>query len=102
MDMMTVPEAARKASCGEDKVRKAIRAGTLPARKLANYWVIDAADLSQWMPPPSIAAQEPARQAASEPATQPPVKMKLPVAPPATGRVDLSSLDSFRKQEGRA
>ena len=48
MELLTVPEAARKVSCGEAKIRKALKAGTLPATRFGNYWLIEPADLARW------------------------------------------------------
>lgn len=44
--MLTVPEAARRANRDPETVRRWIRAGKLPARKVGTQHVIDEADLA--------------------------------------------------------
>ena len=44
--MLTVPEAARRADLDPETIRRWIRAGRLPARKVGAQYVIDDADLA--------------------------------------------------------
>jgi excisionase family DNA binding protein len=60
MPLLTVPEAARRAGIGEDAIRRAIKAGALPARKLGHYWVVQSAAVDGWRSgvPPTAPAEE--------------------------------------------
>ncbi len=45
--MLTVPEAARRASRNPETIRRWIRAGRLPARKVGTQHVIEEHDLAE-------------------------------------------------------
>jgi excisionase family DNA binding protein len=47
--MLTVPEAARRAGRDPETVRRWIRAGKLPARKIGTQHVIDEDDLEEFL-----------------------------------------------------
>lgn len=45
--MLTVPEAARRAGRNPETIRRWIREGKLPARKIGTQHVLDEADLAE-------------------------------------------------------
>lgn len=45
--MLTVPEAARRANRNPETIRRWIRSGRLPARKIGTQHVIEEADLDE-------------------------------------------------------
>jgi excisionase family DNA binding protein len=47
--MLTVPEAARRAGRDPETVRRWIRAGKLPARKIGTQHVIEEEDLEEFL-----------------------------------------------------
>lgn len=47
-DYVTVAEASRRLNIHPESVRRLIRGGKLPARKLANTWLIDKTTLEQF------------------------------------------------------
>jgi excisionase family DNA binding protein len=59
--MLTVPEAARRANRDPETVRRWIRAGKLPARKVGTQHVIDEDDLAATIS--EVSAREPAGRA---------------------------------------
>lgn len=56
--MLTVPEAARRAALDPETIRRWIRAGRLPARKVGTQYLIDDTELAQAIggPLPSASA----------------------------------------------
>jgi len=45
--MLTVPEAARRANRNPETIRRWIRAGKLPSRKIGTQHIIDESDLDE-------------------------------------------------------
>lgn len=53
--MLTVPEAARRARCNPETIRRWIRSGRLRSQRIGTQHVIDESDLRALMPPPARA-----------------------------------------------
>jgi excisionase family DNA binding protein len=47
-EMLTVPEAADEKGVHPHSIRRAIKAGRLPAIQKGNYWLIQRGDLEKW------------------------------------------------------
>jgi len=61
LELMTVEEAARRAACHVETIRRAIRVGRLHASRIGSRWRVSPDDLQTWM-----SAAEPAgRQSGS-------------------------------------
>ncbi len=56
--MLTVPEAARRAGRDPETIRRWIRAGRLPARKIGTQHVIEEGDLAEILGAPSLPVPE--------------------------------------------
>jgi excisionase family DNA binding protein len=53
--MLTVPEAARRARCNPETVRRWIRSGRLRSRRVGTQHLIEEADLAAVVPAPARA-----------------------------------------------
>lgn len=52
--MLTVPEAARRTGRNPETIRRWIREGKLPARRVGTQHVIDENDLNAWLESPDL------------------------------------------------
>jgi excisionase family DNA binding protein len=52
--MLTVPEAARRAGCNPETIRRWIRSGRLRSRRVGTQHLIDESDLLALVPAPAL------------------------------------------------
>jgi excisionase family DNA binding protein len=60
--LLTVAQAAERAGCHAETIRRAARSGALPASRVGRAVRIDPADLAEWLSEPHGARQTPVRR----------------------------------------